>query len=70
MKTIYYDLEITFLTMQENLTFAEIVTFNEGDEYLHLIGKYGERYWIPLGMIDHIETKIRFEAEKNEETLH
>lgn len=64
MKTIYYDLEVTFLSMQENLTFAEIVTFDVGDGYLHLIGKYGERYWIPLGMIDHIETKIRFRGRE------
>lgn len=66
MKTIYYDLEITFLSMQENITFEEIVTFDARDENLRLVGKYGERYWIPLGIIDHIETKIRFEEEKND----
>lgn len=66
MKTIYYDLEITFLSMQENITLAEIVTFYAGDTNLQLVGRYGERYWIPLGMIDHIETKIRFEEEKND----
>lgn len=63
MKTIYYDLEITFLTMQENLSFSEIVSFYVGDENLHLNGKNGERYWIPLNIIDFIETKIRFEEE-------
>lgn len=66
MKTIYYDLEITFLTMQGNLTFDEIVTFDVRDENLRLVGKRGERYWIPLNIIDFIETKIKFEEEKNE----
>lgn len=67
MKTIYYDLEITFLTTQENLTFSEIVYFYVGEDNLHLNGKHGERYWIPLNTIDFIETKIRFEKEENAE---
>ena len=70
MKTIYYDLEITFLSMQENLTFAEIVDFYAGDNYMILTGKDGEKYIIPFSIIEHIETKIRFEEEKNDETLH
>lgn len=63
MKTIYYDLEITFLTMQENLTFTELKDFHIGEIYLHLSGKDGEKYMIPLDIIELIETKIRFEEE-------
>lgn len=63
MKTIYYDLEITFLTMQENLTFTELKDFHIDEIYLHLSGKDGEKYMIPLYIIELIETKIRFEEE-------